>query len=330
MKTLTILLLSLLSVIQTHLWAATPEWAVDFSRYSATMTITGRAVVADTVLSEEGALLGAFIGEECRGVAELFYDEAEANYFFLMLVYGDNQDNQPLTFRTYVPSADQVLENANTLTFKEDATWGSFTTPYHLGPAAFGTQVTAFSLPNQPEVEVTINPNNQEILLTAYVVDPENPELDLSAEVADFTLSPFAVAFREGALQVSGDTPQDFTQPFTYAIVSGTLDTAYWRVSLTFRDVSAITGFATPNVVAPFSAYPNPARDYLTIEFAPDQKLLTSLMLLSVQGHVVWQQALLQERTLTISVADLPRGAYFLLGQTEQGIRYTHPLQITH
>ncbi|HAA22555.1 MAG TPA: hypothetical protein DCR93_10005 [Cytophagales bacterium] len=328
MKPLAIFLLSLFTLSPTHLLATTPDWSVDVSRYSGTMAIIGRAVVSDSVLTEAGAVVGAFIGEECRGVAELYYDDAEDNFLFLMLVYGDNLDNEPLTFRTYVPSTDQVLENANRLTFEEDATWGTFATPYHIAPVALDAHVTAFSLPNQPEVEAILNPDTQEILLTAYVEDPENPELDLSSEVAEFTLSPFAVVFREGMPVENTVTLQDFTQPITYVVVSGTLDTAYWQVSLTFRD-EAITSLPLTEVPVPFSIYPNPAQDRITIDLRSGQATPSSFLLLSAQGRVVWQQAPpIQAQTLTLSVSHLPRGTYLLLGQTDHGERFNLPLQI--
>ncbi|WP_462281485.1 T9SS type A sorting domain-containing protein [Salinivirga cyanobacteriivorans] len=97
--------------------------------------------------------------------------------------------------------------------------------------ASSETEILTYSIPDQLSADV--NPVNQ----TVNVVMPMGT--DLSALVADFTLSVGATASVEGEVQESGVTVNDFTNPVVYTITAQDgSTTADWTVTVSEQTIS--------------------------------------------------------------------------------------------
>ena len=79
-----------------------PEWSVNMYDYETSMNIIGQVKLGDQFLSDADDIIAAFIGEECRGVAHLEYNERYGSYYFTMDVYGESfETGKEVTFRAY-------------------------------------------------------------------------------------------------------------------------------------------------------------------------------------------------------------------------------------
>ncbi|MDR2844220.1 MAG: T9SS type A sorting domain-containing protein, partial [Candidatus Symbiothrix sp.] len=132
---------SVSSALRSAQYIAVPSYwiPVDENAYPGSMSIIAVVKNGNEIVSD--VEVGVFAGDECRG-AQATLD----NGLLLLSVAGD--DNQiPLTFKVYEPSSDAVSNPVQTLTFREDAIYGSASEPYviQLSPAGL-TQLTANNL----------------------------------------------------------------------------------------------------------------------------------------------------------------------------------------
>ncbi|MFH1568616.1 MAG: immunoglobulin-like domain-containing protein [Gemmatimonadota bacterium] len=86
---------------------AAPGWSVDPAEYSGSMSVIARAAVRGRWADTQDYLLGAFAGDQCRGVARPM--ALAGSHVFWMSVYGRPGDGA-LTFRLYDPVAREVVE----------------------------------------------------------------------------------------------------------------------------------------------------------------------------------------------------------------------------
>lgn len=100
-----------------------------------------------------------------------------------------------------------------------------------------GTDIISFRLADQVG-DTVINGTQKAISMSVAG--------DITAQVADFELSPDATATVGGVLQVSGQTANDFSQAVKYTVTAGNGSTAVWTVSAAYArySVTAITSDA--------------------------------------------------------------------------------------
>lgn len=88
-----------------------PDWAVNPHDYETSMNVIGVVKNLDgTYMTDEDDLLAAFIGEECRGLAHLAYNEIYDSYYVTMDIYGNDTEDtgKEVTFRAYDASTGTV------------------------------------------------------------------------------------------------------------------------------------------------------------------------------------------------------------------------------
>ncbi len=98
-------------------------WRPDMHAYPEVMTLVVRLDAADVLESTEGVIVGAFCGEECRGVAAI-----EGGVCFLT-VYGEGGEN--ISFRVLTNDMDEY-DADQSLSFTSLALHGSMSEPYTL------------------------------------------------------------------------------------------------------------------------------------------------------------------------------------------------------
>jgi hypothetical protein len=99
---------------------------VSVNKYPNNMTVTGRVMNGDMPVSN--VEVGVFCGDECRS-SEI---SDSAGYVYLT-ISGDGKD-QPLNFRSYADGEEDTL--AQTITYSDDAVYGSHKNPYLIDLAA--------------------------------------------------------------------------------------------------------------------------------------------------------------------------------------------------
>ena len=97
-----------------------PDWSVNPYDFESSMNVIGVLVKDNTYMSDPDNIMAAFIGEECRGIAQPVYNERYGNYFVTMDIFGSSADmGKEVTFRAY---------DALTGTVYPEVTWNSSNT----------------------------------------------------------------------------------------------------------------------------------------------------------------------------------------------------------
>ena len=87
-------------LIKLNVNAIAPNWVVTKSAYSKSMSIIGQVRINNVISANTDDILGAFVGNVCRGVGKVQYYEKLDKYLVFMDVYG-NVDNEGLSFKIW-------------------------------------------------------------------------------------------------------------------------------------------------------------------------------------------------------------------------------------
>ena len=102
---------------------ASTRWSTDAHKYPDVMCITLQLIDAAEIIMDDTYMVAAFVGEECRGVAQ--YE----NGLFYLPVHGTSTET--VTFRAYKSTTDEEFVISGTKSFESDAI-GSVKDPYTL------------------------------------------------------------------------------------------------------------------------------------------------------------------------------------------------------
>lgn len=150
-------------------------WQPDVNKYESSMAITGVVLVNGVEHHASDLLVGAFVDEECRGVAELVAFPLNGRFEFGMLVHG--QDGEELIFKVYDRTSDNVLCADSKMKFAADARIGSGLAPFELSVKT-NSAIAALELPEQYQLYQNYpNPFNPSTTI-AYDL-PQDGEMSL-------------------------------------------------------------------------------------------------------------------------------------------------------
>lgn len=119
-----------------------PEWTLDVGR-QFNMTIVAEVTLDDVDVAADGGLLGAFVDDELRGVAELQEIPGAGAQVAFLMVHSNVTAGETVRFRYYDPTRDAVVDVAETIDFEVDEAMGSIREPFALrafsGPSGPGS-----------------------------------------------------------------------------------------------------------------------------------------------------------------------------------------------
>lgn len=135
MKKFVIISLAFLWVIRAQADIADPQkpatWQVTANEYQYSMTITTALVFNMEESRDVKDKIAAFVGDDCRGVAQpITYVPEYDRYLAHLLVYSNNINGDSVTLYMYDDSEGKVVEVAQKLVFAANATYGSTDDPY--------------------------------------------------------------------------------------------------------------------------------------------------------------------------------------------------------
>jgi len=108
-----------------------PNWLVNPAPYLNTMTMTAKLYINSIATSDTNDIVGAFVGEECRGVAHPSYFPPTSSYVVLMTIHS-NTSGETITFKAWDNSVGKILNISETITFQPDTNIGNALTPFNL------------------------------------------------------------------------------------------------------------------------------------------------------------------------------------------------------
>jgi len=109
-----------------------PNWEVDFASYEFNMALTSYIFFDGELSLDNNDIVGAFVGDDCRGIAYPTYFPITEYYPVNMMIYGDIY-GETVTFKAYDYSEDLIFNNVEeTITFINDDVVGDNLSPYDL------------------------------------------------------------------------------------------------------------------------------------------------------------------------------------------------------
>lgn len=115
-----------------------PDWPVNSGDYEYNMTVIGMMNVDGAQPADSLDMVGAFYGDECRGVARPMYIEALNRYLVFLMVYGSDTEDETIEFKFYDKSEDYTWMVNETVEFEPDLMLGAVEEPYLLTTRVLG------------------------------------------------------------------------------------------------------------------------------------------------------------------------------------------------
>lgn len=116
--------------LQLNVGGEKPDWTVDPHKYESSMSFIGQLKVNGIISKDENDLLGAFIDNECVGIASPSYNKVYDIWQVMLNVYSSTA-GKAVEFRIWDASTGQVYANVspNNVTFKSNELQGSLMSP---------------------------------------------------------------------------------------------------------------------------------------------------------------------------------------------------------
>ncbi len=211
MKTLNFSLL-ILFLFGYQTYAQSPDWSVVENNFQYTMSMVAFSNIDGIDLGNPNHKIAAFVGSECRGVANLTYVANQEGYFAYLTIFS-NTNSETISFKVYHAIDDKVVDIDETISFEINKHMGNLFTPHSVSKPKLSSEnnIISFSL---DEVMTTINSSSHTIIADL------NPGYDLSNLKASFELSNGAKAFISGEELLPNTEGLDFSTAKEITIVS--------------------------------------------------------------------------------------------------------------
>ena len=200
-----------------------PAWNVDYSAYQYNMTMTGIICLEYVNSIDSSDVVGAFFRDECRGVASPSFNKEDSNYYVDLVVYS-NDNNNPISFKVYSAKTGQIASIDKTINFEINKITGNQTKPYYWSNPTLSNKAVFISF--------GINGQTDESEILDSLVRMHFPaDFRLNGVTAIFEVPERTRVTIDTALQISGETKNDFTDTVVYTVVSADeTSMVHWKV----------------------------------------------------------------------------------------------------
>ena len=272
------------------------NWEVNPANYEFSMNIVGQVIVEGAMSDNENSTLGAFVEDNCVGVASPIYHNGNYTLFYIT-VYSASFSGSQISFK-FKDSGDNITDISNSVLFLNDKIIGTDIDPFLLMDVELysSTDFLSYSIPEQISDAVIIPIDR---IINVIVEFDSN----ISALIPEFRLAPGATAYLSDVVQVSTQTVTDFTNPKLYNIVGADGSNALWTVNVSI-DNSNVEGFAKNRL----NIYPNPANDFIYIDFDGEAG---KVEIINATGKLLKSQEVYFGRNI-IETSSLIQGVYFV------------------
>ncbi len=208
-----VLLIVLLQISVVQLYAQNPPWNVDESAYQFTMTFIAKLNVDGIQLDDTNDVVGAFVGNNCRGVAHLTFVESKDDYYAYLTVFSNSQD-EVISFKVYDSSKSTITQINKTVQFKSGTNNGDLFQSFSIAEPALKSEaeLLSFQFGGSDSNKVKISGDSVEVNL--------DQSFDLSNLRPEFTISEGAKLYKNGEELFSSEKSDDFTSEITYSVLS--------------------------------------------------------------------------------------------------------------
>ena len=255
--------------------AQAPNWEVIPSDYQYTMTVTAFLTVDGRTLTSEKDRVGAFVGNELRGSANVIYIEGVDRHLAYLTVYA-NGVGEEISFKIYDSSKGSVVPVERTLDFAIDEQYGSVLLAYSIAAPALNSEAVFYEFGFQDITQVFTN------ILEEQVEVILKPGQTLTELIPEFVVSDGGKVYVGDSL-VSDTAKMDFTFPIVFTVVSeDESNFTTYQVSVENREMES---FVSSNVITPNGDGSN---DFWIVQDAYRYAAYT-FRIFDANGRVLWE-----------------------------------------
>ncbi len=190
-----------------------PTWSVNENNFEYTMSFVAFLNVDGVTLASTNDKVAAFVGTECRGVANLIYVSSKDRYYAYFNVFS-NANDEVLTFKIYNSTTDAIIDIDKTVNFEINGLYGNLGQAFSFASPALSSEAELLSF-DFKDVTITNRSINSD-KMTLFV----DNGLNVSALVTIFELSTGAQLRYNGAELVSNTSILNFTKPVLIEVLS--------------------------------------------------------------------------------------------------------------
>jgi hypothetical protein len=212
MKKIAVIFTFILSAT-VQIFAQAPDWKVNESSYQYTMTIQAKLNVDGLTLANQNDMVGAFVGNTCRGVAKLTYVASTKSYYAYLTVYS-NTANEAITFSIFNSTNNKITKVTKSINFIANQHIGNLFQSYSIAEPALNNkaEIVSFDFLNIKTLSSIITPSSVTLKIS------ESFPLDNLKPV--FVLSKGASLLRNRVGITSGAVATSFIAPLSYEVLS--------------------------------------------------------------------------------------------------------------
>lgn len=169
--------------------AVNSPWSVEPNNFEHNMILVGILSASEMNITKAEHVLGAFVGEEARGVTKAVYVEQLNAWMFFMTIFA-NRSGEQLTFGLYDESTNEKIDLMEQFYFSIDGRVGEV-----MAPIAFNLSTVAAHQHDAKQSEIFVQPNPfNEITRIAFPSEPANTEIIITDALGNLILSEKVIA----------------------------------------------------------------------------------------------------------------------------------------
>lgn len=195
------------------MFAQRPSWSVNETAFENTQTMIAKLTLDGKQLESPNDMVGAFVGNECRGVASPVFIPATGKYYTYLTVFS-NKQGEEITFKLYEHSTGRIVPVDKKLNFNINGHIGSYFQAYSIAMPTLSNQaaISSFELYNVKTDSVVTKGDVQ-----VYYVPSA---ISKDTIITNFTLSAGARVYVKEVPVISKLTKVNFTNPVIFQVVS--------------------------------------------------------------------------------------------------------------
>lgn len=195
------------------MFAQRPTWSVNETIFESTQTMIAKLSLDGKLLENPNDMVGAFVGNECRGVASPVFIPATGKYYTFLTVFS-NKQKEEITFKLYEHSSGRIVPVDKKLNFNINGHIGSYFQAYSIAMPTLSNQaaISSFELYNvKPDSVVTRG--DVRVYYVPFSVSRDSIR-------TNFSVSPGTKVFVKEVPVVSQVTKINFTNQVIFQVVS--------------------------------------------------------------------------------------------------------------
>jgi hypothetical protein len=183
LRILIALLLFSICGIQADMEREIPDWNVNIQNFQYNASIVSRIYINNELEEGQQNLLGAFYGDECRGLANpanhavIDYTIPFGNICFLPMVYSNVTSGETITLKYYDASRDYIFDVTETLEFEADMIIGNGMEPFEMN--IINTDNEDDEISGIERVSCYPNPFNPMVTISFELADAAEVDLEI-------------------------------------------------------------------------------------------------------------------------------------------------------